>query len=67
MIDNKKIAELSFEDIMKMKSELRNRQVESVYSSTDEQLEKAAIRIKEALRPKSENKTRPKRFSKLKK
>jgi hypothetical protein len=67
MIDNKKIAELSFEDIMKIKEESRNSLVKAVYSATNEQLEKASISIKEALRPKSENKIRPKKFSQLKK
>lgn len=67
MIDNEKISELSFEDIMKMKSELRDRQVESVYSSTDEELESAANLVKDIWKKSSDKLKRPQRFCKLKK
>lgn len=62
-----KNSELSFEDILKIKEESRNNLVEAVYSATQEELDNAAIKIKEVLRSKSENKVRPQKFSKLKK
>lgn len=55
---------LSFEDILSIKSENRKKHIDEVYSASAEELEESADKIKDVLKGKKVI-PRPKRFSSL--
>ncbi|MCF9016926.1 hypothetical protein GIV21_02200 [Pseudomonas syringae] len=57
--------ELSFAEMMSIKSSSRYRQVDAAYAADAKNLEIAAASVKAALRGKSESIARPQRFSAL--
>ena len=57
--------DLSFAEMMSLKSSSRNRQVDAVYASDPQMLEMAAARAKAVLRGNSGPIARPQRFSAL--
>ena len=57
--------DLSFAQIMSLKSSSRDRQVDAVYAADSQALERAAARAKAALRGNSASIARPQRFSAL--
>lgn len=56
--------DLSFENILSIKSENRKKQIDDVYSASTEELEASADKIKDVLKGEKEI-PRPKRFSSL--
>lgn len=61
---HKQSKDLSFAEMMSLKSSSRDRQVDAVYASAPQMLEMAAVRAKAALRGNSAI-ARPQRFSAL--
>lgn len=57
--------DLSFAEMMSLKSSSRDRQVDAVYAADPQMLEMAAARAKAALRGNSASIARPQRFSAL--
>lgn len=62
---NQHSKDLSFAEMMSLKSSSRNRQVDAVYASDPQMLEMAAARAKAVLRGNSGPIARPQRFSAL--
>lgn len=57
--------DLSFAEMMSLKSSSRDRQVDAVYAADPQMLEMAAVRVKAVLRGNSASIARPQRFSAL--
>ncbi|WP_156421231.1 hypothetical protein [Pseudomonas libanensis] len=63
--DHQHSKDLSFAEMMSLKSSSRDRQVDAVYAAAPEVLEMAAARAKAVLRGNSGSIARPQRFSAL--
>jgi len=63
--DRQRSKDLSFAEMMNLKSSLRDRQVDAAYAEAPQALEMAAARVKAVLRGSSGPLARPQRFSAL--